>query len=759
MTFRRILIALAISTAISSTAKSKDVQYNRDVLPILSANCFACHGADRVTRQADLRLDQAESAFANRDGITAIRPGKPKQSEVVTRIFSNNPDNQMPPPDHNQQLTNAERQILKSWIERGARYEKHWAFVAPISPAVPKSRWGTNEIDSFVFTRLKQENLRPQPRATREQLIRRASIDITGLPPTLDQVDRFLADESSDAFEDIVDELLDSPRYGERMANWWLDGAHYGDSHGYDNDLENTQWPWRNWVIEAFNSNMPFNDFTIEQLAGDLLPDPTESQILATAFNRNNRIQTEDGAIDEEWRTEYVIDRVETMGAVWMGLTLGCCRCHDHKYDPISQQEFYQLFALFNNLDEKGFINNLRGAAEPRIRYKQSLYDQQLQDIQKRLPDNDDRKQKITELDTEHPFVMIMRDMDAPRTARILTRGQYDAPSEEVQPGLPSVLPGITEDAPVNRLAMARWLVNGRHPLTARVFVNRIWEQLFGTGLVKTSENLGVQSDWPSHPKLLDWLAIGFAENGWNIKQLIKTIILSETYQQDNRVDTLRLQRDPENRLLSRGPRVRLSAEAIRDQALFVSGLLNDQLGGPSIHPYQPAGLWEEVEKRGTYQQDHGNALYRRSLYITIRKTVPPPEMVIFDLPSREVCNTKRTHTNTPLQALALQNNITYVEASRKLAERVLLQSSHTEARIKLAFRMATQRHATATELNLLIRGYHRRLSFFKEFPDEAASFLEVGESTINPDVDRSELAAMSTVASILLNLDETLYR
>ena len=759
MTFRRILIALAISTAISSTAKSKDVQYNRDILPILSANCFACHGADRVTRQADLRLDQAESAFANRDGITAIRPGKPKQSEVVTRIFSNNPDNQMPPPDHDQQLTNAERQILKSWIERGARYEKHWAFVAPISPAVPKSRWGTNEIDSFVFTRLKQENLRPQPRATREQLIRRASIDITGLPPTLDQVDRFLADESSDAFEDIVDELLDSPRYGERMANWWLDGAHYGDSHGYDNDLENTQWPWRNWVIEAFNSNMPFNDFTIEQLAGDLLPDPTESQILATAFNRNNRIQTEDGAIDEEWRTEYVIDRVETMGAVWMGLTLGCCRCHDHKYDPISQQEFYQLFALFNNLDEKGFINNLRGAAEPRIRYKQSLYDQQLQDIQKRLPDNDDRKQKITELDTEHPFVMIMRDMDAPRTARILTRGQYDAPSEEVQPGLPSVLPGITEDAPVDRLAMARWLVNGRHPLTARVFVNRIWEQLFGTGLVKTSENLGVQSDWPSHPKLLDWLAIGFAENGWNIKQLIKTIILSETYQQDNRVDTLRLQRDPENRLLSRGPRVRLSAEAIRDQALFVSGLLNDQLGGPSIHPYQPAGLWEEVEKRGTYQQDHGNALYRRSLYITIRKTVPPPEMVIFDLPSREVCNTKRTHTNTPLQALALQNNITYVEASRKLAERVLLQSSHTEARIKLAFRMATQRHATATELNLLIRGYHRRLSFFKEFPDEAASFLEVGESTINPDVDRSELAAMSTVASILLNLDETLYR
>ena len=759
MTFRRTLIALAISTAISSTANSKDVQYNRDVLPILSANCFACHGADRVTRQADLRLDQAESAFANRDGITAIIPGKPKQSEVVTRIFSNNPDNQMPPPDHDQQLTNAERQILKSWIERGARYEKHWAFVAPINPAVPKTRWGTNEIDSFVFARLKQENLRPQTRATREQLIRRASIDITGLPPTLDQVDRFLADESPDAFENIVDELLTSPQYGERMANWWLDGAHYGDSHGYDNDLENTQWPWRNWVIEAFNSNMPFNDFTIEQLAGDLLPNPTESQILATAFNRNNRIQTEDGAIDEEWRTEYVIDRVETMGAVWMGLTLGCCRCHDHKYDPISQQEFYQLFALFNNLDEKGFINNLRGAAEPRIRYKQSLYEQQLQDIQKRLPDNDDRKQKITELDTEHPFVMIMRDMDTPRTARILTRGQYDAPSEEVQPGLPSVLPGITEDAPVDRLAMARWLVNGRHPLTARVFVNRIWEQLFGTGIVKTSENLGIQSDWPSHPKLLDWLAIGFTESGWNIKQLIKTIILSETYQQDNRVDTLRLQRDPENRLLSRGPRVRLSAEAIRDQALFVSGLLNDQLGGPSIHPYQPAGLWEEVEKRGTYQQDHGNALYRRSLYITIRKTVPPPEMVIFDLPSREVCNTKRTHTNTPLQALALQNNITYVEASRKLAERVLLQSSHTEARIKLAFRMATQRHATATELNLLIRGYHRRLSFFKEFPDEAASFLEVGESPINPDVDRSELAAMSTVASILLNLDETLYR
>ena len=759
MTFRLTLFAMAITAAISGTAKSKDVQYNRDVLPILSAKCFACHGTDSVTRQAGLRLDQPQSAFAVHDKIVAIRPGKPKQSEVIARIFAQDPEVKMPPPEHDQQLTNTERQIIKTWIEQGAQYEKHWAFVVPTSPAVPKSRWGTNEIDSFVFARLKQEHLRPQTRATKEQLIRRASIDITGLPPTLDQVDRFLEDDSANAFENVVDALLDSPRYGERMANWWLDGAHYGDSHGYDNDLENTQWPWRNWVIEAFNTNMPFNDFTVEQLAGDLLPNPSESQILATAFNRNNRIQTEDGAIDEEWRTEYIIDRVETMGAVWMGLTLGCCRCHDHKYDPISQREFYQLFALFNNLDEKGFINNLRGAAEPRVKYQQSLYEQRLQEIQNRLPDNDDRKQKIAALDIEHPYVMIMRDMDTPRIARILTRGQYDAPSEAVRPGLPSVLPGTTTNAPINRLAMARWLVNGEHPLTARVFTNRIWEQLFGTGIVKTSENLGIQSDWPSHPKLLDWLAVRFTESGWDIKQLIKTIVLSETYQQDNRVDTLSLQRDPENRLLSRGPRVRLSAEAIRDQALFVSGLLNDQLGGPSINPYQPAGLWEEVEKRGTYQQDHGNDLYRRSLYITIRKTVPPPEMVIFDLPNREVCNTKRTQTNTPLQALALQNNITYVEASRKLAERVFLNSTNTDARINLAFRLVTQRNATATELQLLVRGYHRRLSFFKEFPDETSSFLEVGESHVTPELDQSELAAMSTVASIILNLDEALYR
>ena len=749
--FRVFFITLSLGWVSLSQAA---VSFNRDVLPILAGKCFACHGADQVERKAGLRLDEKLSAYKERDGVVAVVPGKPEVSELVSRIFSKDPDEVMPPPDE-VGLTEAEKATLRQWVSEGAAYEKHWAFETPEKPRLPRGgKWGRGEIDRFVFQRMTGAGLSPQRSASRETMIRRVTLDLTGVPPTPGEVECFLDDASPGAYGRVVDRILESPRFGERMAVWWLDGARYGDSHGYDNDLENSQWPWRNWVIEAFNKNMPYDQFTVEQLAGDLLPDATGSQLLATGFNRNHRINTEGGAIDEEWRTEYVIDRVQTMGSVWMGLTLSCARCHDHKYDPISQREFYQLFALFNNLDEKGFINNLRGSAEPRIRYKNSEYEQRKKNVEAAEENADHRKAEIGQLEAEYPFVMIMRD-NKPRKAFILERGQYDAPGEEVQPGLISTLSAVPGDIPMNRLALARWLTDGQHPLTARVLVNRLWEQLFGVGIVKSSENLGVQTDWPSHPKLLDWLAVDFVEGGWNIKRLLRQMVMSATYRQDAVTSAERLRLDPKNRLLSRGPRTRLAAEMVRDQALFLSGLIVEKHGGPSMWVYQPVGLWREVEKRGTFKQDHGEKLYRRSLYSRIRRTVAHPSMLLFDAPSREVCTVKRTHTNTPLQALALMNEVTYVEASKKFSERIMANGATLDERIAWAFRAATARQPEPAELVLLTAGYERRLTRFRAQPKEAEQLLGQGESTLTEALGQAELAAMVTVANVLLNLDE----
>ena len=733
------------------------VRFNRDVLPILSTKCFSCHGADRARRKADLRLDKRDAALANRDGRHAIVPGEPESSELIRRIFATDGVGSMPPPEETAVLDAEEKRVLRTWIAQGAVYEQHWAFQPPVKSEVPQGDWGHNEIDRFIAARLVTENLSPQRPATRAQLIRRVSFDLTGLPPTRVQVEAFLADESPQAYEHVVDSLLKSPRFGERMAMWWLDGARYGDSHGYDNDLQNSQWPWRNWVIESFNANKRFDVFTIEQIAGDLLPGARPEQILATAFNRNHRIQTEDGAIDEEWRTEYVIDRVETIGAVWMGLTLGCSRCHDHKYDPISQREFYQLFSLFNNLDEKGFINNLRGSAEPRTRYRPDDFARQVTLIEERIEKKETREKALADLESRYPQVMVMRDMERPRQAFVLQRGRYDARGEAVQPGLPAALPGLEAGVPVTRLSLARWLVSGRHPLTSRVIVNRLWEQLFGAGIVESSENLGIQADWPSHPALLDWLAVEFVQSGWDLKGLLKQLVMSATYRQSHHVDQEKLRLDPQNRFLSRGPRMRLQAEMVRDQALAVAGLLVEKLGGPSVRPYQPAGLWEEVEKRGTYQRSSGTGLYRRSLYTAIRRTVPAPEMGLFDMPSREVCTIRRSRTNTPLQALALMNDVTYIEAARKFAERIVAQETTSAARIAWAFREVTQRHPQSAELEVLHAGYLRRVAVYRKRPGQAAAILEQGESPLPTDLDKVELAALTTVASVLLNLDEAI--
>ena len=605
---KQVHFITAIAWLAVNIAKA-EVGFNKDVLPIFAEKCFACHGMDGVKRKAGLRLDEQESAYAERNGVRAVVPGDLKKSALISRIFSKDVDFVMPPSDE-VPLTESEKTRLKEWIGEGANYEKHWAFQEPKKAKLPYRRdWGHNEIDRFIFERLAKAGLEPKKQATKESLIRRVSFDLTGLPPAVDQIDLFLNDVSADAYEKVVERLLDSPRFGERMAVWWLDGARYADSHGYDNDLENSQWPWRDWVIESFNANKPYDEFTVEQLAGDLLPNPTQSQILATGFNRNHRINTEGGAIDEEWRTEYVIDRVQAMGTVWMGLTLSCARCHDHKYDPISQKEFYQIFAMFNNLDEKGFINNLRGSADPRIRYKTREYQSEVRAIEAKFENKDERKKAIANLDSTYPWVMVMREMEKPRKAFVLDRGQYDAPIEEVQAGLPAAFSPAPRGMKMNRLALAHWLVDRRHPLTARVVVNRLWEQVFGLGIVESSENLGVQTDWPSHPELLDWLAVDFVEHGWNIKRLLKKMVMSATYRQTASVDSDRLIRDPKNQLLSRGPRVRLPAEMIRDQALAVSGLLVEKIGGPSMWVYQPAGLWKEVEMRGTFVQDHGEKL------------------------------------------------------------------------------------------------------------------------------------------------------
>ena len=730
------------------------VSFSRDVLPILASKCFDCHGPDAANRKAKLRLDEPEGAYAERDGVQAVVPGKLEESALIARILSKDEDEIMPPVEEGKALTEQEKETLKRWVGEGANYEKHWAFVTPEKRAVPEAGgWGMNEIDRFVHVAMAAAGLLPQSSAIKEKIIRRVSFDLTGLPPAFAEVEGFLHDGAESAYEKVVDRLLESPRFGERWAVWWLDGAHFGDSHGYDNDLENSQWPWRNWVIDAFNANMPFNEFTIEQLAGDLLPNPTEDQILATAFNRNHRIQTEGGAIDEEWRTEYVMDRVETMGSVWMGLTLGCARCHDHKYDPVSQKEFFQFFALFNNLEEKGFVDNLSGAAEPRIRYRAAEFEPRAREVEGQFKGKELEKEK-KKLEQQYPFVMIMREMGSPREAFVLQRGQYDSPGEEVKAALPQAFSPAPEGN-VTRLDLARWLVDGRHPLTARVLVNRLWEQLFGQGLVKSSENLGTQADWPSHPELLDWLAVDFVESGWDMKRLLKKLVMSATYRQSQVVDAGRLSKDAENRLLSRGPRGRLAAEMVRDQALFVSGLFVEKLGGPSWWVYQPKGLWEEVDKRGTFVQDNAEKLYRRSLYSRIRKTVAPPSMLLFDMPSREMCMVKRTQTNTPLQALALMNEVTYVEAAKKFAERMMMEGGSAKERIAWGFRSATAREATPEELAVLVAGFERRLTRYREDPKGAEQLLSHGDSKLAEGADKVELAALTTVANVILNLDE----
>jgi len=1035
-----VVVTVASFSVLAADSPPADINYDRQIRPILSNTCFKCHGPDAEERESGLRLDIRDEALKPAEsGKRAIVPGKPESSRLIERIFSTDRGEMMPPPDSNKTLTDADKDLLRRWIAQGAKYAEHWSFVVPCRTATPSVKqigWPKNAIDRFVLARLEAAGLAPSPEADKATLIRRATLDLTGLPPTPAEIDAFLADKRPDAYEALIDRLFESPHHGERLALDWLDAARYADTHGYHIDSGRDMTRWREWVIDAFNRNKPFDAFTIEQLAGDLLPNATLDQKVASGFNRNHMINFEGGAVPDEYHTAYIIDRVNTTGAVWLGLTVGCAQCHDHKYDPITQRDFYRLFAFFYNVPENG-LDGSKGNAAPLVKApdadQQKRLDELSTGIQRieqqlagawpavdaaqadweksalekkageaewtaldplefnsqggaTLKKQDDKsilasgtnpvvetytvaartdrknitafrlevlpdasftangpgrsingnlmltnvklavapasepsaaakpirvkaasadfsqqdfpvanaidadpktgwaihpevgkphaavfelenpiagdaqsslavtlefqsqfgqhqcgkfrlsvtsaknphasqgfpetiatilalapekredsqrselrkyfrtqvapegrrlseqltvlRQSQAELDKLIPTAMIMQEMATPRDTFMLIRGQYDKKGDKVTPGVPEHIAPISKDAPLNRLGLAQWLIDPAQPLTSRVIVNRYWQMFFGTGLVKTAEDFGSQGELPSHPELLDWLAgefmtgstnpsvAGRGEKGaWDVRAMLRLIVTSATYRQSSVVTSELYAKDPENRLLARGPRFRLQAEFIRDQALAVSGLLNPQIGGRSVSPYQPAGLWEELMSRAdganwtaqTYVQSHGADLYRRTMYTFWKRTCPPPTLATFDAPDRETCTVRRARTNTPLQALILLNDPTYVEASRKLAERMLTEAGKSpDERIAFAFRLATARQPSAGELAVVRKILDRQLAVYGKDRDAAMKLLSVGESPRNEKLDVAELAAWTTVASVILNLDET---
>ena len=859
------LAALAItSPALAAPAPKAGVDFNRDVLPILSENCFHCHGPDEKAREAKLRLDTKDGLLRTKNPV--VIPGKTTQSELFKRLVAKIADDVMPPPKSKKTLTPAQIETVRRWIDAGAPYATHWAFRPPTTPPVPTIRNPQftirNPLDAFIADRLVKEGLRPSPEAPRETLIRRVTLDLTGLPPTPAEVDSFLADKSPKAFETVVDHLLASSRYGERMVWEWLDAARYADSNGYQGDQERTMWPWRDWAVKAFNDNLPYDQFTLWQLAGDLLPDATRDQKLATGFLRNHMINGEGGRIAEENRIEYLFDQAETVGTVWLAATMNCTRCHDHKFDPYTMRDYYGLVAFFNQTAITGAGGNPQTApildfttpeqtarlkelsddlkqlgakvdelelalfprpegkpaaespaakdlaAQPFAALKQpaanrgagsarelanlfrkkepAAYSQTLDAFAKAAEARDTFNKSI-------PRVMVMEEMAKPRDTFMLVRGAYNKISEKTAAAFPAaLLPTVGDDvrslklsqtpspksstqssqrlltsSPTNRLDLARWLVAPENPLSARVTVNRFWQQFFGTGLVKTAEDFGVQGEKPSHPELLDWLATEFVRTGWDVKQLVRTIVTSATYRQSSKdspvaVDVRKrtsaatlYQLDPENRLLARGPRYRLPSWMLRDQALAASGLLVEKLGGPPVKTYQPSGIWEDAtfgNKR--YVQDKGDALYRRSVYVFWRRIVGPT--VFFDVATRQNCAVKTPRTNTPLHALATLNDITYVEAARAMAERVLLNGDATDdTRLEHAFRLVTARKPSASEKQVLTASLSRLRAQYSRDKEAALKLLVVGESRRNEKLDPTGHAAWTGLCSLLLNLDE----
>jgi len=757
-----IAVAAVASFFIYGKNKPKDklpahVDFNIHIRPILSDRCFKCHGPDAKQRKADLRLDIADSAFAalkDSPGMFAIVRGKPEESQVYHRIFSEDTSELMPPPSSNLVLSEYEKMLIEKWIKQGAEYKPHWAFIAPQPQQIPETenkKWVKNEIDNFILAKMESMSLSPNEQADKERLLKRVCFDLTGLPPTIEMQEKFLNDNSANAYEKIVDELLANKHYGEKMALQWLDAARYADSHGYQDDGLRTMWPWRDWVIHAFNENYSYEKFVTWQLAGDLLPDPTKEMLLATGFNRNHKITQEGGVIDEEYRLEYVTDRTNTFGKTFLAMTFECAHCHDHKFDPIPQRSYYSTFAFFNQLNEKGLQGDITLASladPPNMKITSD-------DVSKVLD-------FINKKDTAAVMVMIMKDSSKVRTTHILKRGVYDQLGDSVSFNLPpKIFPFDSVKLEKNRLGLAKWLFDKKHPLTARVFVNRIWQEFFGRGIVKTSGDFGMQGEPPSHPELLDWLALDFMNNGWNIKRLVKQIVMSATYQQSAAATKEKLSKDPENIYLSRSPRTRYAAEFIKDLVLSSSGIMNYEIGGPSVKTYQPKGIWESsTSGRGQlarYIQDHDDKLYRRGMYTFIKRTVPPPSMLTFDASNRDQCEVRRVRTNTPLQALVLLNDPQVLEAARVLAERLSTEKTSDEEKIQKAFRLIICRKETEKEKQILSDYFKKEKEEFSKQPAKAESFLKAGEYKHEENIDKINAAALMQVVHTIYNMEEAI--
>lgn len=833
MTF--VLWALAFIPA------AAPVDFNKEIRPILSENCFYCHGQDANKRKADLRLDVRKDAIE----AGAIVSGDTEASPVSNRIHATEKSKAMPPPGSNRRLTEEQKKLLDRWIAEGARYEEHWAFVAPVRPRVPAVRaqgWVRNPIDSFVLARLEESGLKPSPEADRATLIKRLSIDLTGLPPTPEEVRAFAADQGPDAYGKLVDRLLASPHHGERMALPWLDAARYADSNGFQQDGDTWQWIWRDWVVRALNADMPFDQFSTWQLAGDLLPEATTDQKIASGFNRNHMLNGEGGAIPEEQRFVNLFDRMDTTATNWLGLTMACAQCHDHKYDPITMRDYYSLMDAFNRVPERGvpqfFSSRIRVAPpvielpteennrriaemEGRIKAEESALAQVAdkaftgwsravraepkkreglpEALKKELAkpagqgdpgggkklEADLRKHfdakvrqglvgkspeaaKVEELRKQLagykadrvPRVMVMSDAN-PRETKILDRGEYLKGTEKVSFSTPRFLPPLPKDAPANRLGFARWLFMPENPLTARVQANRTWQHFFGSGIVKTSEDFGVQGEYPVHGPLLDWLSVEFRENGWSARKLQRLIVTSATYRQSARVTPEHRVRDPENRFYSRASRFRMPAPILRDWALAASGIVKLGIGGAPVYPYQPDAVWEALaitkERDFTYPASKGPDLHRRSLYTFWRRTVGPSNM--FDASNRQTCRVRALPTSTPLHALTMLNDPTWVEAARMLAQKVMKSSSRPEDWLRNAFERVVCRQPTARELALLGNALEAQRAIYTLDKESARKFLNTGESPGDAALPADTHAALAAVCLGILNLDEAMTR
>jgi hypothetical protein len=814
------IFLLSFLSLVEVNAQERQLNYGKDIRPILAENCFYCHGQDANQRKADVRLDTLKGQQE------VLKAGKPDDSELIRRIFAADATELMPPPKSNRHLSPEQKTILKRWVAEGAKFEDHWAYRPIERPAMPvAATTSNNPIDRFIQARLTEKGLKPSPIADRRVLIRRVTFDLIGLPPTPEEVEAFVQDQSPGAFEKVLDRLFSSPHYGERMALPWLDAARYADSNGFQQDGDTFQWIWRDWVVKSLNENKPFDQFSIEQLAGDLLPNATNEQKIATAFNRNHLVNGEGGAIPEEQRFNILFDRIDVTATNWLGLTMACSQCHDHKYDPLTMKDYYSMMAAFNNLSESGtagFQSSVKRVSPPflelrdpsidtRIKEFESVVNQRNQArnlaqqtwektvaqdvnfadkaIRELIINQDpktkaDRESKIRkhfdekvepklaqELKSaqdavnqfranEIPKVMVMAE-DRPRETHILDRGEYLKKKDKVTFDVPAFLPPLPKDAPKNRLGLARWLMSPENPLTARVAVNRMWQTFFGLGLIKTSEDLGVQSEVPIHQELLDWLAAEFRSNGWNMKAINRLIVSSATYQQSSKLTPEHLKVDPENRYYARGARFRLPSMMLRDAALATSGTLNRDVGGKPVYPYQPEGIWDTLaitkERDFTYPKSHGNDLYRRSIYTFWRRTVGPANM--FDASSRQSCKVRPNVTNTPLHALTTLNDATWTEAARALSEKVILEAKTTSERMSNIYRRVLGRDPKATELPVLDQLLQQQAWFYLQSKPSAIQFLSVGESKRNESLDPVEHATWTAFCLAIFNLDETLTR